>query len=693
MLKVHIDYEARSGVSLPDVGSYRWSIDPRFEILCAAVSDEDDPAERVYLWVNPLFQCPGMDGRDNAKAEELLATADLVYAHNAPNELANTWGALKQGKNCPFKTEPPHTIWRCTAAMARKAGLPNALEDLCEAFRVTDPKDRRGKALIKLFCEPHEDTGEFVDPRSKPEEWAAFGRYCVQDVYAETACGRKLEPFELTGATLETFQFDLRMNHRGVPINVTAARNAQKIITEEQSGVREEFRKLTGLNPTQGKKFRPWLKANTGLDLPNLQAPTIEQAIDDLELRLQEDSLYGAADDKDLLAQQILQLYQKVSYAAVAKIAKMLDCVCPDERVRGTMFYYGAGTGRWSSKLLQVQNFRKTDKFFKPLIPEIYQAVCDGRDREYLNQLYGDPLECLANSIRSFIHEPKYEALDGDYNAVEGRIGAWIANETLILEAWRRGDDLYKRAAAFVENVSEKDIQNPSPERDFGKVVELACQFGLGNNGFIRTCKKFGIACDKKKAQRAVHEYYRPTHSNIVKYWWLLDRNMREAIRNPGVESGLFTVRRIGGINFMLLRLPSGRRIAYPHPQLDKREPTQEEIEQMEEGRVYGPDRFIQVSYWGQIPATTQWGRIRLWGSKAFENEVQGIAADFMAHGAITAEKRGMPPFMLVHDQGLALRMNGQSAEDFEHALADLPSWAKGFPMRVECKTAKYYRK
>ncbi len=84
---------------------------------------------------------------------------------------------------------------------------------------------------------------------------------------------------------------------------------------------------------------------------------------------------------------------------------------------------------------------------------------------------------------------------------------------------------------------------------------------------------------------------------------------------------------------------------------------------------------------------------MKIYGGKFAENETQATAADFMAHGAIIAEKRGMPPFMLVHDQGLALRNNGQSAHDFEMALADLPAWAKGFPMKVEAKITPYYKK
>lgn len=85
--------------------------------------------------------------------------------------------------------------------------------------------------------------------------------------------------------------------------------------------------------------------------------------------------------------------------------------------------------------------------------------------------------------------------------------------------------------------------------------------------------------------------------------------------------------------------------------------------------------------------------RNRLGQPLLVSNCVQAIAADIMAHGAIVAEQRGMPPFALIHDQGLALRENGHTAEEFAAALADLPVWAKGLPIRVAAHQCDFYSK
>jgi DNA polymerase len=229
--------------------------------------------------------------------------------------------------------------------------------------------------------------------------------------------------------------------------------------------------------------------------------------------------------------------------------------------------------------------------------------------------------------------------------------------------------------------------------RGFGKVVELAAAYGLGDDGFMRTCENWGIACDREKAHKAVHEYYRPTHQKVVAYWYFLDAQMREAINNPGVTYEPFVVRRIAGINFLFHGLPSGRQMAYPHPEINRRQPTLKEKEEMAAGKNYPESRFLEVTYWGQLPQSSLWGRVKMHGARNLENRCQGIAADFMAHGAIQAEAKDMPPFTLIHDQALAVRTHNHTAEEFAAALADLPRWANGMPLKVEAKIAPYYSK
>lgn len=74
-------------------------------------------------------------------------------------------------------------------------------------------------------------------------------------------------------------------------------------------------------------------------------------------------------------------------------------------------------------------------------------------------------------------------------------------------------------------------------------------------------------------------------------------------------------------------------------------------------------------------------------------NCVQAVAADVMACGALEAERRGMPPFALIHDQALASKAKERTADEFSLAMATMPAWAKGLPVKVEAHEAKYYSK
>ncbi len=501
---------------------------------------------------------------------------------------------------------------------------------------------------------------------------------------AEKGAQKKLKAFELTGAALDTYLFDLRMNREGIPVNRKALVNAQKIIDDVQSEVGAEFRKLTELNPTQRDKVMAWFTTQ-GLVLPNMQADTLDE-IEEME----EGEIGAALSTCTPKAKRAFFLYRKLAYAAVKKVTTMLNWACADDRLRGVLMYHGATTGRWTSGGPQVQNVKKPSQELAKLTQYAYAAIDRGATAAGLDCIYGDPYEVVASCVRHFICKPGTEMLDGDYNAIEGRIGCWIAGQKDILERWRRGEDLYIKATAFVENIREEAVDGQG--RAFGKVVELAAQFGLGTDGFIRTCDNWGIPCDEDKAHRAIHEYYRPTHGEIVKRWYYLDDCMRKAITQFGSTHGPISTRMVAGMRYMLLKLPSGRSLAYPDPQINTRKPNAKELAEMRKGKKYHPKRFEQITFWGQIKGKL-WGRVNMHGSLAFQNEVQGTAACIMGHGAVNAERQGMRPFALIHDQGLALCTNGQTGDDFAAALASLPAWAKGLPLKVEAKRCKFYSK
>jgi DNA polymerase family A len=974
---LHLDYETKSRAPLKDVGAHRYAEDESCEILlCAASWDDQD---EVFLWVNPKYGTAEMTGCDNAKVTQMVAEADIIYAHNAPFEAAITWA-----KGACYGFNIPIEKWRCTMAMARTAGLPPSLEMVGEVLGLTDQKDRRGKALIKLFCEPQKD-GEFVNPRDRPDDWFDFGEYCKQDVRTEKAVHRALKPFELKGEVLKTFLFDLRMNQRGIPVNVAALRNALAIINEVQGTTEIQFRRLTGLNPTQREEVRKLV------NLPDMQRETVEAAL------LETPTSFGMEQ-----RQRVLKLYQNLSYAAVAKVETMLGCVCRDGRVRGCHTFYGTGPGRWcltgdheiltpegwmrldewvggeiacwsqdetvsfqkakslsfsyagnliwnkskridqlatpdhrmpgwalktnnfevrkvsqlasgfqipytgtrekpskvnsdelrllvatqadghyvrdgsirfhfkkvrkierltellfrlelpstrqkngdgsttitivarhvplllhlfrgktfgswildmdagvffeelalwdgsmmapnsiqystcnkvnadwvqslahtsgfaasittkknrnprwrqcyyvtvwtnpsnrsqlpdrgtkvkfkgrvycaktptgfflvrrhgtvwvtgnSARLIQPQNFKRTPKWMRPIMHEVYRRICEGWGARELSLVYGEPLELISGIIRHFIGGER-ELLDGDFSGIQAKVILWLAGELELLEMMKRGEDMYKKTAAPIYEIPQSEVD--SDQREVGKRVFLGCQFQMGADTFKRTLlEQYQMDVPLAICKKGV-KVYRAMCPKVVKFWDELQSDALAAVTNPGQPFGRFLVQTVAKIPFLLMKLPSGRFIAYPHPQS-----APETYKYMTESGEERTGKRIGITYWGQLPLSTQWGRIKLYGGKLAENLTMGVEADIASHGLRAAERAGYLIFMTVHDQGLAEmpifgplfdelsneveRTPESIMEDFARVMGSSPNWAAGLPIKIDPKITPYFSK
>ena len=646
-MNVYLDFETRSRADLPTVGAYRYACDPSTEVLMAAVTAEGEDSP-VHLWVNPKYETEGMVS--DPKALELLSKADLVYAHNAPFEHAIVWGT----KFADIRIDQ----WRCTAAMARMAGLPDSLSKCAEALGLPEMKDAKGKALIRLFCILDPETTSFAEPKENVDRWQRFGQYCRQDVVVEKAIHQQLvKSFDLTDANLADFQFTLRMNLVGIPVNSEALDAADDMVYTVSTKAKKEFRSLTGFTITQRAKVMEWLKFN-GVVLDNMQAATIEA--------LPRDGLNPKA-------KRGLELYSQLNYAAIKKIASMRAWVCTDQRMRGVFKYYGAGTGRWSAGGPQIQNAKKATYAMRPVTEAAYNYLCNGGTPEGIEAVYGECLEVLASSIRHFVHA-EHPLLDADYNAIEARIACWVSGEEQALKDYARGADRYRTMAAKIYGVSEERVT--PDQRALGKVAILGLGYGMGAEKFHSSCRDlYGINIDLTMAEQA-KVTFRSQHPRLTALWYNLDRNIRAAIGNPKVVYAPCSYLKLwtewtAGMLYLRVQLPSGRKLAYPSPLIENGD----------------------ITYWGAVLATTQWGRVKMYGAKMFENICQAIAADIMAHGAINAESKGMMPFALIHDQALAVQDSGQSPESFAQALSQVPSWATGLPLKVEAKVAPYYSK
>lgn len=655
-MTVLIDIETRSRADLPSVGAYRYGCDESTIVLMMAVTTETI-GNPVHLWVDPRFD--GVGGvRSDPKALELLNSATKLVAHNAPFELAVLGGTNWQ----PFI---PLDKWECTAAMARIAGVAESLEKCAEMLHLKEGKDLKGKALIRRFSIPKED-GSFNDPKDFPDEWREFCEYCRRDVEVEKMIWHQLTNFRIKGINKDTWNFTLRMNDLGIPVNVPALRNAQRILDQVEETSGQEFHQLTGLNITQREAVRRWLNAN-GVGLDDMQGETLMSVPTDI---------------LEPKVARAIELYRQMSFAAAKKVKTMLDWSMPDGRMRGVFKFYGTGTGRWSAGGPQMQNAKKPTPAMRPLVKPAYQAICDGASADEIDAVYGNPVEVISSCIRQFVHDPSGKMLDADYNAIEARIAVWLSNDKQAMQEYRDGVDRYRAMAALIFNKPAASVT--SDERDLGKQAILGLSYGMGADKFRQSCEMKGMKVSAELAERA-KDAFRSKHTRMVWVWNQLDQSMYKALGSGGFFNQTISVTPnitmyYTGIrdDYLCVKLPSGRELWYRQPKVEEKK----------------PDEFkSSITYLGQIPMSTQWGRIKIYGAKLFENICQAVAADLMSHGAREAEAKWMLPFALIHDQALAMQMDGQTPDQFAAALTQLPPWAAGLPLKAEAKSVPYYSK
>jgi DNA polymerase len=360
-----------------------------------------------------------------------------------------------------------------------------------------------------------------------------------------------------------------------------------------------------------------------------------------------------------------------VNYASVKKVATMIACAGPfDNRIRGMLNHHGTGPGRWTASLVQFQNMKR------PTIDNTegaYKAICEGVSRDMLDLCYGPPLEVISSCIRHFVQDGDRMLNDVDYSAIQARVVAWLAGQEDALEEYRQGVERYKRMASFIYGIPEDQV-NKFPQRLVGKEAILGCGFGLGPAKFRVTVKKRGYILPLGLEETAV-AMWRAKNKKIVSFWYDTERAAKRAIVHKGkafaVGKITFLCRDVEGFPFLLLQLPSKRKLAYPKPKIIA-------------------DR---ITIFGKIGQSQQWGDVSIWGGTLVENATMGVEADIMFHGLHKAEAADYETFTVIHDQALAYHKPGQTPEEFVELLTDMPSWADGLPIAAEGSLVPFYKK
>ena len=225
---------------------------------------------------------------------------------------------------------------------------------------------------------------------------------------------------------------------------------------------------------TQTDRLIKWLR-NEGIAISDLSKGSVTEILE---------TPFGL----DIHVYRVLLIRQQVAKSSVKKLQAMLNTVDDDDRVRGTLQYYGAGrTGRFSGRMIQPQNFPRPEDYAN----EAINAVMDWDfDHEGLRAFYGDPLTVIASCLRGCLIPGQGNAFDRyDLAQIEARVLAWLAGQNDVVDAFRRfdtgaGDDVYLYTA---------DRMGMTGNRTAGKVAVLGLGYGMGHVAFIDFARGYNL--------------------------------------------------------------------------------------------------------------------------------------------------------------------------------------------------------
>lgn len=439
---------------------------------------------------------------------------------------------------------PPLSLEQCYCVMAkaRRHSLPGKLATLATVLG-TPGKQADGGALINKLTRPHTPTKNRAaliwTPETAPEDFARLYTYNLQDVASEDHAAAKIP--DLTPYERKQWLFDQTVNARGVQIDVELLDAMLAVLDEATAKYTAELHSITDGqvgSVDENTKFKAWLATN-GLTLPNMQAETIKQVLEDFEQadKLSGDQLPFASGQQipelrmtdavhlsqlDPKVRRSLQIRALLGSANVKKLRTFKLQVSADGRLRDQYMYCGADrTGRSSSGGVQLQNMTakgpKTwvcencsdifghiantptacphcGSFMFHSRPEwnieSVEAAIDTimtRSLPEIERIWGDPVDALCGLLRGLlIPKPGHEFICVDLNAIEAVSGACLSRCQWRIDVLSTHGLLYEMSASkstgkpfdfYVEYKKTHGHDHPDRKK-IGKLRELSSQYG-----------------------------------------------------------------------------------------------------------------------------------------------------------------------------------------------------------------------
>ena len=642
MKELAIDIESFSSVDLSRCGVYRYASSLDFDILLFGYS---------------------VDGGD-------VRVADLACGEEIPADIVAALSddsVIKWSYNNNFERvalsnyfgtwfEPGS--WRCTMVWAAYLGLPRSLADVGAVLGLEKQKLSEGKDLIRYFCVPCKPTktngGRTRNlPEHDREKWERFKAYNLRDVEAEMQIQQRLSKFPVPEFVWEEYRQDQEINDRGIGVDMEMVRNAIAMDGRSRAELSAAMKELTGLgNPNSVQQMKQWLSEN-GVETDSLDKKAVAELLKTAPEPLR----------------TVLALRQQIAKSSVKKYQAMENAVCADSRAHGMFVFYGASrTGRYSGKIIQLQNL------YKNTIPDLALAreLVRCGNFEALEILYDSIPEVLAELVRTaFVPQDGRKFIVADFSAIEARVVAWLAGEKWVSDVFAKGGDIYCETASRMFHCRVEKHGENAGLRQKGKQAVLSCSYG-GSVGALKAMGALEAGMAEDELQPLV-DSWRAANPRTVQLWRDVDHAAKECIKK-GMPAETHGVRFTCQSGMLFITLFSGRRLAYVKPRI-------------------GENRFggESVTYMG-VGGTKKWERLETFGGKLVENIVQAVARDILCYAMQTLKNCAV--VATVHDEIIIEADRRMSVEAVCEQMGRTPPWAEGLLLRADgYECMEFYQK